>query len=750
VLYVLRGFFASLVLTMFGAGVASAQAIDFTLLAIPASGNPATIANGQTIDLIAPNLGAQIQVTIIATYTGSTQATIAAAPQLLGSTEISVIKPAAETFPLVLTKNQTLTFTVKYTASTANQVSAQLTVPYTEPGTSSTTTVSNSISLLFQGSAPSFTLFYFITPANGSSPNVLPLAPGGTIPFPATQLNTTATGGLQIYNVGSGPGAITGISLVSGAPFFQLAGTPPITPTVPYTITPGTSTDPLTIQILYSPTAVETDTGQIMITFQDGTTDLVNLSGIGATSTYSYTYLSGTTTTTVKPGGTITFPVPALPTTGTTPATSSVILTVTNKGNANGTINSINATPPFAVSGVLATPPVLKPGDSESFTITYTPTQVGPQTGALVVGSDMFTLSATGPGQQLTFSYVADGTTIPVGTGGAVNFTPIPVSQSEKVTFIIMNTGTSTAIISLISTSGPYTLTPTPSLPLSLAAGKSASFGITFTPTATGPLSGTLLINNTTVPLNGAGNTPPALPSYTLTGPSGNVSPASQENVSLTLSKSYPVELDGVLTLTTSGNFGTDTAVQFSTGSSTGNRTVDFVIPANTTSADFAGQGSQILLQTGTVAETVTLTPSFATTAGVDLTPTSPTTLQFTIPSAAPVLESLQVTNATATSFTLLVIGYSTTRSLGALNVTFNPASGYNFTTTTFTSDLSQVASLWYQSAASQAFGGQFEVTIPISLTGPNGKDLLLAIASVSATVSNGVGTSTTLQASVQ
>ena len=71
-----------------------------------------------------------------------------------------------------------------------------------------------------------------------------------------------------------------------------------------------------------------------------------------------------------------------------------------------------------------------------------------------------------------------------------------------------------------------------------------------------------------------------------------------------------------MLTLTTSGNFGTDPAVQFSTGSAAGNRTVDFVIPAGSTSANFAGQGSQILLQTGTVAETVTLTPSFATTAG--------------------------------------------------------------------------------------------------------------------------------------
>ncbi len=749
---VLRGFFASLALAVLGAGFASAQAIDFSLLAIPANGNPATIANGQTINLLATNAGGQTQVTIVATYSGSTQATILAAPQPLGSTEITVSVPAAETFPLVLTRGQTLTFTVKFTATNASQVSAQVTIPYTETATSGTVAVTNSISLLFQGLAPSFTLSYFITPANGSSPNVLPIAPGGVIPFPATQLNTTATGGLQIYNVGSGPGAITGISLVSGAPFFQLAGVPLISPGVPYTITPGTTTDPLTIGILYTPTAVETDTGQIMITYRDGTTALVNLTGSGATSSYSYTYLSGTTSKTVQPGGTITLPPVTVTTNGTTSATSSIILTATNKGNANGAINSINVTGPFTVTGVLATPPTLKPGDAESFTITYTPTQVGTQTGALVVGKDTFTLSGTGLGPQLAFSYVANGITIPVGTGGAVNFTPLAISQSEKITFIVTNSGTSTAIISLVSTSGPFSLTAPPSLPLTLTAGQSASFGIVFTPTATGTATGTLLINNTVVPLNGAGNTPPALPSYTITGPSGNVSPASQENVSLTLAKSYPVDLNGVLTLGTSGNFGTDPAVQFATGSSTGNRTVDFVIPANSTSANFAGQGSQILLQTGTLAETVTLTPSFATTAGVDVTPASPSTLQFTIASLAPVLESMQVTNTTASSFILLIIGYSTPRSLGSLNITFNPASGYNFKTTTFTSDLSQVAALWFQGATSQTFGGQFEVTIPFNLTGPvsNNKTLLQAIASVSATVSNGVGTSNSLQANVQ
>jgi hypothetical protein len=750
---VLRVFFTSLVLAALGAGVASAQTINFQLLAIPVSGNPATVPNDQTIALSAPNVGAQTQVTIVATYTGSTSATIPMPPQVLGSIQIKVTEPPTESFPLVLMPSQKLTFTVTYTAANASLVSAQVTVPYTEPATPPASgTISNAISLIFVGEAPLFTLSYFITPTNGSNPNILPIAPGGTITFPPTQLNTTASGGLQVNNVGSGPGAVTGVALLSGAPFFQLAGVPLITPTVPATLTPGTTSQTLEIGILYTPTAVETDMGQIQITYQDGTTALINLSGSGATSSYSYTYLSGTTTTPVKAGGTITFPPVTVATTGTTtPASSSVIVTVKNAGNANGTINSINVVPnpPFQLSGISTTPPILKPGDVEGFTLTYTPTAVGPQTGTLQVGSDTFTLAGTGLGPQLAYSYTSNGTTISTSQVTGVVFPSIAVGKTENVNFTVTNSGTSSATITLITASPtpPFSAPTVP--PSTLNPGQSTSFPITFAPNTVGPVTGALSVNGVIVPLFGGGSAPPTLPSYTLTGPSGTVSPATQENVSLTLASSYPVDIDGVLTLTTSGNFGTDSAVQFSTG----NRTVDFVIPAGSTSANFAGQGSEIPLQTGTVAETITLAPTFTTASGVDLTPSSPTTLQFTVASLAPVLESAQITNATASSFTLLIVGYSTTRSLGSLNVTFNPATGFNLATPTATFDLSQVAAFWFESATSRAtFGGQFEVTIGFTLTGPVSKTstLIQAIASVSATISNSIGTSNSVQAPVQ
>ncbi len=97
------------------------------------------------------------------------------------------------------------------------------------------------------------------------------------------------------------------------------------------------------IGILYTPTAVETDTGQITITYQDGTTAIVNLTGSGSTSSYSYTYLSGREQGNAgKPGGTITFPPANVPTAGRQPPPAALSCQVTNSGNANGTINSVN------------------------------------------------------------------------------------------------------------------------------------------------------------------------------------------------------------------------------------------------------------------------------------------------------------------------------------------------------------------------------------------------------------------------
>jgi hypothetical protein len=372
----------------------------------------------------------------------------------------------------------------------------------------------------------------------------------------------------------------------------------------------------------------------------------------------------------------------------------------------------------------------------------------------LQIGNAYFTLSGQGLGANLTYAYTSSaGTTTVTPPNGAVLFSSIQVGQSEKVTFTVTNSGSLPATISLIGinpSNGPFTV-PAVSAQ-TLAASKSLSFPITFTPTVTGISNASLVVNLTSITLQGNATVPTALPSYTISGPSGITQPATQSNISLTLSKGYSLDLTGTLTITTEGTLGSDPAVQFETGSTAGNRTVDFTIAAGATSADFAGQGSQILVQTGTVAETVTLAPTFETTGGVSVTPSSLTTLQFTIPSDAPVLVSASISNQSTNGFDLVLTGYTTTRSLSSLSVTITPATGFNIQTSIPAISLSQASTTWFASSASEAFGGQFSVTETFTLQGTakTGQTLLQSIASVTATVGNNVGTSSSLSASVE
>jgi hypothetical protein len=250
------------------------------------------------------------------------------------------------------------------------------------------------------------------------------------------------------------------------------------------------------------------------------------------------------------------------------------------------------------------------------------------------------------------------------------------------------------------------------------------------------------------VPLIGSGTQPPALPSYTITGLSATLAPMSQPSVGLTLASPYPVALTGTLTLSVSGSLPPDPAVQFASGG----LTVPFTIPANTTHALFANQSQQVFLQTGTVASTITITPAFATQAGgIALTPASPQTSQGTVPLSAPTIIEAQASNQSSNQFALTITGYTTTRSLSSLTLQFTAAAGFNIPTTQVSADLTQASAVWFGSATSQSFGGQFSLTVPVTLQSTSSlANLLAAISGLSVTVTNAAGMSNSLQVTVQ
>src|SRR5262249_18712918 len=129
----------------------------------------------------------------------------------------------------------------------------------------------------------------------------------------------------------------------------------------------------------------------------------------------------------------------------------------------------------------------------------------------------------------------------------------------------------------------------------------------------------------------------------------------------------------------------------------------------------------------------------------------SPRPLQFDVPSVAPVLYSGRVTNQTANGFSLVLTGFSTTRSITSVNTQFTAAAGFAVPQNQFKVDLRQTSTAWFQDPAPHAFGGQFPLSAPSSFRGPSpaGHSVLESIASLTVTVANESGTSNSLLAVV-
>ncbi len=721
--------------TLFAA-LASAQTVPFQLLATQGN-NAAILQNGSGLALTAQVGQAQI-IQIKATYTGTGQALIPQQPILVGSTAFTA--RFAATPPVTLTPGTSISFNIQYLPTTAALSTAQLsllfveTVPASVAGGSPTTN-SSAINLSLQGTTPSFVLSYVLQ----TTQNTVSLPSGGTLAFPATPINSTAQAAFNITNTGSGTGVVTAISISGSA--FSLSGLP----LFPQNVAAGLT---LQVQVLYKPTAVGSDTGQIQVTFGSGAPVTINLQGSGSSPSLTYQLLQNGTPATIAPGGTVPFPNTNVG------QNSSVVVRVLNAGNSSGTVSSINLSGQgYQLTNVPALPQTLAPNASLTFTLTFSPAQPGTVTGSLFINSDVLVLSGVGLGPQLSFSYVSGASTITVSaTNPSVIFSPVMISQSSQINFDIKNSGTLAATISNVGigqTNSPYTLSELPALPFSLAPNADFHVTITFKPAIVGFSNGTLLLDTTAIALVGSGTEPPALPAYTIGGASGTVAAGTQSNITLTLASSYPLALSGVLTASVSGSLPADPSVLFATGG----LTVPFIIPANTTSAVFGSQGTQIGLQTGTVAGTVILTPSFATqSGGVDVTPAAPTTLALTVAPAAPTLIALALSGQTTNGFTISVTGFTTTRNLTSWNVQFTTAAGYSMPITQFSVDVSQISTVWFQSAASRAYGGQFTLSIPFTFQGtvPAGQTVLSSLASVAVTLTNSVGTSNSLQAKAQ
>ncbi|MEK7409038.1 MAG: choice-of-anchor D domain-containing protein [Acidobacteriota bacterium] len=678
--------------------------------------NVLNIADGGSFTMPADAVGLATTATITVSYRGTTTADIQTI-DLTGHTDFSI--SSLPELPLTLNPSQSFTIYTRFLPTSSNRVLGRVAFGYREGRTGGALTVN------MAGVAPEFAFSYIPLPGG----NATPLAPGGTIPFPVTPINTTASATFVVTNRGSGAGTVDAIS-ASGAAF-QLAGLP----LTPATVEAGKE---LRFTIQFMPKQLEASQGAVQVGFIDRQ-PVFRLEGSGSGPVYAYELALVAGSTPLAPGQMINLPDALVG------EKSSLTVRVRNTGNADGTVTTISVQGTgFQLTDVPFLPLTLTTGASASFTVNFNPTQPGRIAGRLRIGADSFEVSGNGLGSTLAYSFAISSATTTVQPSGTVVFTPVAVGRTTSVKFVISNTGTAPTVVNSISLAGtnlPFTLSGLPALPLTLAAGASAGFNIEFTPVAVGVAAASLKVDTSTFTLSASAGPPDPLPSYRFAAPSGPQEPMQQPAVGLTLDAPYPIALSGTLTLAFNSDvFSNDPAVQFATGG----RTINFTIPANTRNAVFQQNLTQVRIQTGTVAGTITLTPSFATDGGINLTPATPATLSLTVPQLAPRLLSVALSAKTAGGITLLVTGYATGRSVTQMDFQFTAVTDETLGTTKLTLNAEGSFVAWYSSTPSQQYGSLFTATVPFTLQGDvkNVTSVADAVQSVSVTLANRLGTS--------
>jgi len=224
---------------------------------------------------------------------------------------------------------------------------------------------------------------------------------------------------------------------------------------------------------------------------------------------------------------------------------------------------------------------------------------------------------------------------------------------------------------------------------------------------------------------------PPA-PELNVSGLPETAASAQQINFSVALTSGYPLDITGTATLTFAPDAvapADDPAIQLSTGG----RTANFKIAANTKNAVFSVP--QIALQTGTVSGTITLT--FTLEAGGTQLPSTGLTQTITIARAAPTISAVKIVTS-SNSFQVEVTGFSSPRELTEADLTFTPAAGSTLQTTSAIIDLTAVGKQWFESSTSAKFGSQFILVMPFTATQGN----ISAVASVSVVLKDSTGAS--------
>ena len=212
-----------------------------------------------------------------------------------------------------------------------------------------------------------------------------------------------------------------------------------------------------------------------------------------------------------------------------------------NNGRWNLTISQATVSGTgFGISG-LSLPVKLPPGQTVSLTTTFAPQSSGSISESLSL--EYFRNHERGSLYTATLSLTGTGTTPGqlIANPSSVNFANVQVGSSQTQSATLTNSGKCSLTVSQATLTGTsYTLSGL-ALPLTLGAGQSATFSVTFAPQSMGSSSGSASIistasdSNFSIPLFGTGVTQGTLTANPSSLAFGSVQVGSSTNLSETL-----------------------------------------------------------------------------------------------------------------------------------------------------------------------------------------------------------------------
>ncbi len=595
----------------------------------------------------------------------------------------------------------------------------------------------------------SFNLVVTDNQSNTANANLSITVGGGITISPATLPNgavgaaysqtLTATGGAAPYVWSVASGSLpAGLTLNAGTGV--IGGTPTAAGTATFTAQATDSTQAFG-QAKYT---VIVTTGPLTITttsLPDGVAGSAysqTLAATGGTPPYAWAVTAGS----LPAGLTLNASTGAIAGTPSAAAASSFTVTVTDSVKATAQQALAITTVALTVSPTSLPAAVVGVAYSQQFTASggkapYTYAIGGTLPAGFVFTASTATISGTAPAVE-TGSFpltVADaaGHTLSVSLTLTASAAPLTVTPTSLPAAVV-----GVAYAQKLTASGgvsPYTFALTSG---SLPAGFAFTAGtISGTAAAAGSTNFTIRVTDSAsakldVPLTLVANNP-AAPTVTVTGIPATSGFSQQLPVGVSLSGTYPVDIDGTIALTFAPSVnppaGVDDAmIQFSSGG----RSINFTIPAGSLKPTLTN-ASSITILTGTTAGTITVTTTLTTNGAVLSSKTNTIVNNPGVPFISSV--SFQQTPG---GVTVTVVGFSSTRDMVSGLFHFAPASNMSFTQSDITVPLASAFSTWWSNTAqSNPYGTQFTLTVPFTLSTQS-----TSVVSVTVTLTNSKGDS--------